>query len=637
MFCLAYLLLALYSFLIYFRIAKPIGKGLDVTTLTRLGLPVSDRSKSGAPKRAPSTPGKTLLPLPAWALEQPSGATPVAPKSPSHGMLSPSGSSKVSMSARKSPKTSLSPTSPKGKTKSSSPSHGSPRDAFAWLTRTQTPTRLSSPLNYPKSLASPSSSASRTLSPNGSGSYTSSNAFPKAESPMLRRTGEGREAVIYATPSYASPSVARTPHDRGSPAQYYTPSSMPGGKRAIQTVSGGSPSQTLSSPAYASPRAVSNFSIENYTTNMSPLPSTGTGVGMREGGVAGGARFAPSGDFSFVDDTQLDEYVERQRRIETTKEYLNPENATGGASRSGFRPLKMPTYQSMAIRKSSDKPSSSKDGAYNDDGLALQLYKKEGVAPFMELWSENMRSWLSYCVLKPLTKWFDEVVEHMGKDALYQAQLSQVQSGVQKLQTQQANMFSVKPTLVGGASAAATAQSQQQQQQHLAQRMKLERLFGDFGSSREYVVERIRTLAQGAVLQSYNWCAGGKWKDKEWTTDLPTDAQIVCHLFCTHLDELVVPTDAAHLHDAFRSRYLVGKDESAKQPAFAIVQRSVNPPHYNIVVNKEEWNVLRGRNNLFDALCLFIYVVKKDYKGVLDQRYLGGSIGLLDVLSTDEE
>ena len=353
--------------------------------------------------------------------------------------------------------------------------------------------------------------------------------------------------------------------------------------------------------------------------------------------MSGNARYAPSTDFSFVDETQLDEYVERQKRIETTKEYLNLENASGGASRSGMRALKMPQYQSMTIRKSSEKASSSKDGVYNDDGLALQLYKKEGVAPYMEMWSERMRYWLSNCVLKPLTKWFDEVVEHMGKDALYQAQLSQVQSGVQKLQTQQANMFSVKPSLMGGASAAASTQSQQQQQQNLAQRMKLERLFGDFGTSREYVVERIRTLAQGVILQSYNWCAGGKWKDKEWTTDLPTDAQIVCHLFCTHLDELVVATDAAHAHDAFRSRYLVGKDETAKKPAFAIIQRSVNPPHYNLIVNRQEWNVLKGRNNLFDALCLFLYVVQRDYQGKLDQRYLGGNVGLLDVLSTAED
>lgn len=254
------------------------------------------------------------------------------------------------------------------------------------------------------------------------------------------------------------------------------------------------------------------------------------------------------------------------------------------------------------------------------------------------MWSENMRAWLSQNVFKPLVKWFDEVVEHMGKDALYQAQLSQVQSGVQKLQTQQASMFSVKPTVLTGgvgATATSTQSQQQQQQQHLAQRIKLERLLGDFGSSREYVVERIRTLAQGAVLQSYNWCGGGKWKDKEWSTDLPTDAAIVCHLFGTHLDELVVPTDAAHLHDAFRSRYLVGKDETAKKPAFAIYQRSVNPPHYNIVVNHNEWHVLRGRNNLFDALCLFVHVVQKDYNGVLDQRYLGGKIGLLEVISTD--
>jgi hypothetical protein len=452
---------------------------------------------------------------------------------------------------------------------------------------------------------------------------------------MVKRTSDYAEAVIYPSSPLAAPSMPSSPAYATTSTAYYTPGASFTRTRGAEATQTKSP-VVVSSPLYTSPRATSNFSIEEYTTNMSPLSSY---AGSRFGSPATTSRNAPNQGFSFSDASQLEEYLERQKRIETTKEYLNPDNSSGGATRPGMRAIKMPVYQSIAIRKTSDKPSSSKEGAYNDDSLALALYAKEGVALHMEIWTENFRAWMSAFVLKPLTQWFDAIVEHMGKDALYQAQLSQVQSGVQKLQTQQASMFSVKPTLagVGGVGAAASTQSQQQQQQNLQQRMRLERLFGDFGTSREYVVERIRALAQGAIMQSFNWCAGGKWKDKDWTADLPTDAAIIAHLFGTHLDELVIPTDAAHVHDAFRSRYMVGKDETTKKPPFAIVQRSVNPPHYNIIVNNVEWNVLRGRNNLFAALCLFIFVVRRDYNGVLDQRYLGGPIGLLEVLSDDSE
>lgn len=456
---------------------------------------------------------------------------------------------------------------------------------------------------------------------------------------MVRRTGEAAEAVIYSTTPLASPAPTHSAAYYASPSNYYTPGTGATPRRgapnsSIKSPTGAILSSPISSPLYTSPRATANFSIESYTSTMSPLASHASGTSYSGAREPGSVKYTPSNDFSFADETQLDEYIERQRRIETTKDYLNTEQV----GRSGLRNLKMPAYQSMAIRTSSDKPSNSKEGAYNDDGLALAVYAKEGVSPFMDAWSENMRAWLSAQVLKPLTAWFEQVVEHMGKDALYQAQLSQVQSGVQKLQSQTASMFSVKPTLMSAAASTTSTQSQQQQQQFLEQRMRLERLFGDFGASREYVVERIRALAQGAVLQSYNWSAGGKWKDKEWSTDLPTDAHLLCHLFCTHLDELVVPTDAAHLHDAFRSRYFFSKDETArKPPTFGIVQKSVNPPHYNVVVNQVEWNVLKGRNNLFDALCLFIYVVRRDYKGVLDQRYLGGRIRLLEVLTADDE
>lgn len=578
---------------------------------------------------------------------------------------------RVSMSARKGTKSANSPTSPKGKSKTQSPSHNAPTSSFSWINSSQTPSRLSTPLHYPKSIASPSAATSRPLSPSSNGSYSTSKAFPKMESPMVKRYADEAEGVIYATTNSSSP-FASPAHHLTSPARHYASPSSYHTPGPTMTPRRGTPSakspmaenqNILMSPSYTSPRATASFSIENYTTSMSPL--------SREQSSAKSGKYAPSQDFSFSDETQLDEYVERQRRIETTKEYLQTEQQQN-ASRAMIRNLKMPVYQSMAMRKSSDEPSSSKEGAYNDDRLAMSLYSKEGVAPHMDHWSENMRNWLSYAVLKPLIKWFDEVAEHMGKDALVQAQLSQVQSGVAKLQSQNASIFAVRPTLapvaggiggatsglglgfglgqrtlggasgastLGGATAAGAASTQQQQQKQLEQRIRLERLFGDFGASREYVVERIKTLAQGAVLQAYNWCAGGKWKDKEWSTDLPTDAHLLCHLFCTHLDERVVPTDAAHLHDAFRSRYFVAKDasEDRKTPPFAIVQKSVNPPHYNIVVNGVEWNVLKGRNNLFDALCLFVYVIKRDYKGVLDQRYLGGPIKLLQVLSTEEE
>lgn len=630
--CAACLVLAFYSFLVYFRLAKPIGKDLSFLQKLRLGIPAAD----GSANKDIFTPSKSLLPKPAWATPLPDTSENAVNQVDSSSKRSPQGSQRFVLSPRKPNKSpSASPTSPKGRSKSATRSPSTPSEAFSWLARTATPSRLASPLSTTKPTGSPLATNLSPLSPNAFGHHNAPKAFPKVESPMLRRMTSDQpsnDMLVYGTSPLASPSSPSFFFNTSTTA---TPSHRKGTTQVVYTATAASPVR-VSSP----------FSIESYTTTMSPLNTTHSSgaSGARPSTAAEGALAAasPNWDYSFTDQSQLDDYVERQRRIETTKDYLNPQNANGGAAGSRVRPLKMPAYQSMAPRISSDKPSNSKEGAYQDEQAAQALYAKLGVALFMDQWTENFRDWMSARVLKPMVKWFSEVEARMGKEALYQPQLSQVQSGVQKMQTQQANMFSIKPTtgfnagLGTGMTSTATQAQQQQQQADIQERMKLERIFGDFGSSREYVVERIRALSRGAVLQAYNWCGGGKWKDKEWTADLPTDAHIACHLFSTHLDNLVIATDAAHLMDAFRSKYLVAKDEKAKKPAFAIVQKSVNPPHYNLIVNHVEWNVARGRNNLFEALCLFLFVVRRDYQGVLDQRHLGGPIGLLELLAEEE-
>lgn len=639
-------MLAFYSFLVYFRIAKPIGKELSFLQKLRLGIPATNESGD----RDIFTPIKSLLPKPAWASPLADTDENVVNRADSIGARSPQSSQHFTLSPRKPTKSpSASPTSPKGRSKSATRSPSTPNEAYAWLTRTATPTRLTSLMSHTKTTNSPLPVNNSPLSPGAYGHHSSTKTFPKMSSPMIKRTDKDRKTE--AEPSTAGLVPRGSPMANGSPVIYPSQVSMtytPTSHRRGGGIGPISPLNTAS-PSYSSPaRASSPFSIETYTTTMSPLSTRTPGHSGANVAVEGGYSASPNWDYLFADQSQLDEYVERQKRIETTKEYLDPSNPNGGATGSRIRTLKMPAYQSMAPRISSDKPV-SKEGAYQDEQAAQALYAKLGITFFMDQWTENLRSWMASRVLKPMVKWFSEVETKIGKEALYQPQLSQVQSSVQNLQAQQATMFAIKPTgttgtgfggglapRIGTGLGTATTQAQQQDAEIRNQRMKLEQIFGEFSSSREYVAERIRTLSQGAVLQAYNWCGGGKWKDKEWTPDLPTDAHIVCHLFATHLDNLVIPTHDARAMDAFRFKYLLAKDEKSKKPAFAIVQKSVNPPHYNLVVNKVEWNVARGRNNLFEALCLFLFVVRRDYQGVLDQRHLGGSIGLLDLLTEDE-
>jgi hypothetical protein len=47
---------------------------------------------------------------------------------------------------------------------------------------------------------------------------------------------------------------------------------------------------------------------------------------------------------------------------------------------------------------------------------------------------------------------------------------------------------------------------------------------------------------------------------------------------------------------------------------------------------------MQGRNNLFQALVLFLWYIKENWKGFLHQTYLGTpSIGLLSIFDNDDD
>lgn len=57
-----------------------------------------------------------------------------------------------------------------------------------------------------------------------------------------------------------------------------------------------------------------------------------------------------------------------------------------------------------------------------------------------------------------------------------------------------------------------------------------------------------------------------------------------------------------------------------------------NPLKLSVTMNKQVWDILEGRNNLFYALLAFIRYHQLFSAGFLDTLYLGGSLGLLELL-----
>ncbi len=51
-----------------------------------------------------------------------------------------------------------------------------------------------------------------------------------------------------------------------------------------------------------------------------------------------------------------------------------------------------------------------------------------------------------------------------------------------------------------------------------------------------YLWHRALQLAHGTCVPAYSWNAGGAWAGRPWSSDLPTDAQLLLYLFAAFID-----------------------------------------------------------------------------------------------------
>ncbi|KAK5823137.1 cytochrome B561, N terminal-domain-containing protein [Linnemannia elongata] len=169
------------------------------------------------------------------------------------------------------------------------------------------------------------------------------------------------------------------------------------------------------------------------------------------------------------------------------------------------------------------------------------------------------------------------------------------------------------------------------------QRMVLELYLAIPGfANRKYVVERLQ--AMGPLLSHFSWDSTGvTWEGgrKTWTADLPTDSQIIMHLFTVYMD-LAMPAQPSQSYDRFPFSYKHYVPMEAKPDAttsLQIKQTAKYPPNYNLVVEGAMWEVIPKRLNVWYTLVLFIYMVMKDHGGYIGQINIGTRrIGLGDVV-----
>lgn len=147
----------------------------------------------------------------------------------------------------------------------------------------------------------------------------------------------------------------------------------------------------------------------------------------------------------------------------------------------------------------------------------------------------------------------------------------------------------------------------------------------DLSANQEYLIKRISELGKDGCISEFSWNRGGCY-GKEWGEHLPNDASLVMHLFCTYMDSRLPVHPKYPDQRTFTSQYFLktpNKPDLNKKDNFYIYQTSINPPHFQVIIGEHVWNLPKGRNNMFQALLMFLYHIKTKEDGMLGRVNLG--------------
>lgn len=308
---------------------------------------------------------------------------------------------------------------------------------------------------------------------------------------------------------------------------------------------------------------------------------------------------------------------------------------------------------------------------------ANQCYKSLGVAACIDRWTENTRMWLSSIILQPLVKHIQDIENHTGTP-IYKPSIFFSEFGTgnrNSLFTTQPNLNTLQfsPNSPNNPSTDfynSLSRARQVVDKYIS-------VTGLTNDCREYVANRLKILAEGNYILNYNWSeviveqSSPHWYDSvQGQTDSPSqddghsmmeetlakirgskstsqsidpnykqeepvsDALILMHLFCTFMDEKLNVVDPTKQEKPFTSRHyssMPARPISVSSIIINLAQKQ--PPHFNLFVKDKTIELLRGQNNIFHAIALFVFHIKEMYNGFLHQLSLGSpNIQLLKIL-----
>uniref|UniRef100_A0A914XIC4 Uncharacterized protein n=1 Tax=Plectus sambesii TaxID=2011161 RepID=A0A914XIC4_9BILA len=231
----------------------------------------------------------------------------------------------------------------------------------------------------------------------------------------------------------------------------------------------------------------------------------------------------------------------------------------------------------------------------------------------------RLRRWLAATILRPLVRKIDKMNERFEQQSRPDLRIGEASiASLQHVLLTKANAFYALHQLMP---------------------------YLELSTNQNYLVKRLRELSADAYLRDFVWNSGGtepssNGHPRPWGEHLPTDAELVWHMFSAYMDGQLPANPLANDYKPFSSAFTL---RSPSKPALAqtapdsfyVNMATIHPPHFELMVKGggERLDVGKGRGNLFRTILLLLQHARLHSEQRLDQLALGPSgLNLLWVL-----
>jgi hypothetical protein len=285
------------------------------------------------------------------------------------------------------------------------------------------------------------------------------------------------------------------------------------------------------------------------------------------------------------------------------------------------------THNSNSRPKLSDTRVDKKDKLSDEESAkaASELLLKLGIhESTFDLWGENMRKFLSTYILQQLVKAFEES----------NAEFTTIENSPEVIKKCASLASEDEAVRIRFILLSFPTEQVCVRRRNLENYLKVPVSKGEDRSNipslvvQAYVLARLNTLAR-TELRELKWEQGSVWNGDRTACLLPTDSQILVHVFATYIRQYC---PQYNLDRHFRDASISSRRIPVEQFCLAQTRGNANPPYFMVEVYgdsgdtapaklREEWRCYPGSTNVYSAMVLFLYFIKtsKQFRGRIGQ------------------